>query len=99
MAKPEIRRGRHTSQNVSRRTAPADPPAPRTSRGSNVEREYLSVAECERMTGRSQWTWRRDAYEGKVASVKLGRLLKIPLSEVRRVMSAGYRPALATELQ
>jgi hypothetical protein len=60
-----------------------------------VEREYLSVVECEQMTGRSQWTWRRDAYEGRVASVKLGRLLRIPLSEVRRIMAEGLRPAVA----
>ena len=39
------------------------------------------------MTGRSRWSWRRDAYEGKIASVKLGAKLFIPISEIRRVVA------------
>jgi len=59
-----------------------------------VEREYLGVIEAETLSGRSKWTWRRDCYEGRVASVKAGRRLLIPLSEIRRVMAEGLRPRL-----
>jgi len=59
-----------------------------------IEREYLGVDDAETLSGRSRWTWRRDAYAGKVASVKLGRRLLIPMSEIRRVMAEGYRPAV-----
>lgn len=47
-------------------------------------------------TGLSHWTWRKYAYEGRVASIKLGKVLLIPASEVERVLAEGYRPALAT---
>jgi hypothetical protein len=59
-----------------------------------VEREYLGVDEAETLSGRSRWTWRRDCYAGRVASCKVGRRLLIPIDEVRRVMSEGYRPRL-----
>jgi hypothetical protein len=59
-----------------------------------IEPEYLGVGEAEIMTGRSRWTWRRDAYLGKIASVKLGGRLLIPLSEIRRVLAESYRPAV-----
>lgn len=57
--------------------------------------EYLSVNECEIVSGLSRWTWRRYAYEGKVASVKAGSRLLIPRSELDRVMQSGLRPAVA----
>jgi hypothetical protein len=59
-----------------------------------IEREYLGVGEAETLTGRSRWTWRRDAYQGRIASVKVGRRLLIPVAEIRRVMSEGLRPAV-----
>ncbi len=46
-------------------------------------------------TGLSPWTWRRWAYEGKVASIKVGSRLLIPRSEIERVLSEGLRPAVA----
>ena len=48
--------------------------------------EYLGVAEAESMTGVSRWTWRRWAYDGKIASVKLGKRLVIPASEIERLV-------------
>lgn len=54
--------------------------------------EYLSVLDAEILSGRSRWSWRRDAYSGKIASAKIGRRLLIPISEVRRVMEEGLRP-------
>lgn len=59
-----------------------------------VEPEYVSVLGAETMTGRSRWSWRRDAYEGKIASVKLGAKLLIPIAEIRRVIAENTRPRL-----
>lgn len=61
---------------------------------AKVEPELVSVQSAEIMTGRSRWSWRRDAYEGKIASVKLGAKLLIPISEVRRVIAENTRPRL-----
>jgi hypothetical protein len=59
---------------------------------AKVEPEYLSVNEAEILSGRSRWSWRKDAYSGRVSSVKCGRRLLIPLAEIRRVLSEGTRP-------
>ena len=59
-----------------------------------IEPELLGMADAEAMTGRSRWSWRRDAYEGKISSVKLGAKLLIPISEVRRVIAENTRPRL-----
>jgi hypothetical protein len=59
---------------------------------ARVEPELVSVQGAEVMTGRSRWSWRRDAYEGKIASVKLGAKLLIPIAEVRRVIAENTRP-------
>ncbi len=61
---------------------------------AKVEAEYVSVQGAETMTGRSRWSWRRDAYEGKIASVKLGAKLLIPIAEIRRVIAENTRPRL-----
>lgn len=63
----------------------------------NVEAEYLSVADAETFSGLSRWTWRAWAYSGRVASVKAGRRLLIPVTEIRRVMADGMRPRVVTE--
>lgn len=57
-----------------------------------VEAEFVSVAEAEAMTGRSRWSWRQDAYQGRIASTKIGRRLLLPISEIRRVLDQGMRP-------
>lgn len=59
-----------------------------------VRPKYLRVDQAELMSGVSRWTWRRWAYANKVASVKAGKRLLIPITEFDRVMSEGYRPAL-----
>ncbi len=61
---------------------------------AKVETEYVSVQGAETMTGRSRWSWRRDAYDGKIASVKLGAKLLIPIAEIRRVIAENTRPRL-----
>ncbi len=57
-----------------------------------IEPEYLSVDEAEILSGRSRWSWRKDAYAGRIASVKVGRRLLVPMTEVRRVLAEGTRP-------
>jgi hypothetical protein len=59
---------------------------------AKVEAELVSVQGAETMTGRSRWSWRRDAYDGRIASVKLGARLLIPISEIRRVIAENTRP-------
>lgn len=60
----------------------------------SVKADYLGVAEAEAQTGVSRWTWRRWAYDGRIASVKLGKRLLIPAAEIERLVTAGTRPAL-----
>lgn len=59
-----------------------------------VKAGYVSVIEAETHTGVSRWTWRRWALDGKIASVKLGRRLVIPISEIERLVAENTRPAL-----
>jgi len=59
-----------------------------------VEPQYLGVSEAETLTGVSKWTWRRWAYDGKVASVKLGKRLLIPTTEIDRLVAENTRPSL-----
>lgn len=57
-----------------------------------IQPELLGMADAEAMTGRSRWSWRRDCYSGAVASVKIGRRLFVPVSEVQRVIAENTRP-------
>ena len=59
---------------------------------AKLEPELVSVQGAETMTGRSRWSWRRDAYEGRIESVKLGARLLIPVREIRRVIAESTRP-------
>ena len=61
---------------------------------SASDNRHYGVNELEEFTGLSRWTWRRWAYDGKVASVKAGKRLLIPGTEVNRIMREGFRPAL-----
>jgi hypothetical protein len=56
-----------------------------------IEAELLGMADAEAMTGRSRWSWRRDCYSGVVTSVKIGRRLFLPVSEVHRVIAENTR--------
>jgi len=62
-----------------------------------IQPEFVSVDTAEIMTERSRWSWRKDAYAGRIASCKVGRRLLIPLSEVKRVMAEGFRPRVAEQ--
>jgi hypothetical protein len=60
-----------------------------------IQTELLGMADAEAMTGRSRWSWRRDCYSGAIASVKIGRRLFVPISEVRRVIAENTRPRVS----
>jgi predicted site-specific integrase-resolvase len=53
--------------------------------------QYLGANEAETRTGVSHWLWRRYAHEGRIASVKVGRRLLIPVAEIDRIMAEGMR--------
>ena len=59
---------------------------------TEVMAEYLGVADAEARTSISRWTWRRWAYSGKVSSVKMGKRLLIPASEISRLVAENTRP-------
>ena len=53
--------------------------------------KLLSVFQAEKLTGRKVSTWRRDIAERRINYVKLGRLVRIPLSEIERLIKKGWR--------
>lgn len=57
-----------------------------------ISEKLLTVFEAEVMTGRRASTWRRDIRERRVGHVRIGRQIRIPLSEVQRLIGNGYRP-------
>lgn len=50
------------------------------------------VKDAATRLGISIWTLRKKAYEGDVASIKIGAKLLIPESEVERLIREGMRP-------
>lgn len=53
----------------------------------------LSVGDFAETLGITQACVRRWILERKIATIKLGRLIRIPSSEVERLVSSGLRPA------
>jgi predicted site-specific integrase-resolvase len=53
------------------------------------------IKDAARLLGISIWTLRKKAYEGNVASVKIGVKLLVPESEITRLIQEGMRPRLA----
>lgn len=54
--------------------------------------ELITVKEFARLLSISIWAARKWAYQGKIASVKLGSRLQIPTAEVSRVIRDNWRP-------
>ena len=57
----------------------------------NRSAKLLTVFEAEERTGRKASTWRRDILRRKVAYVKIGRSVRIPLEAVDALISKGWR--------
>ena len=55
-----------------------------------AEDRLLTVEEVEGYLGRKAVTIRRDIRLGKLSCVRIGRHVRIPLSEVQEVMRKGY---------
>lgn len=55
--------------------------------------ELLSVGDVAQALGITVSAVRRWLLERKIASVKLGRLVRIPAGELDRIVQAGFRPA------
>ncbi len=53
----------------------------------------LSVPQVAERLGVTAACIRRWILERKIATVKLGRLIRVPASEVERLVSSGLRPA------
>jgi len=53
------------------------------------------VKSAAQRLGISVWTLRKKAYDGDVASVKIGVKLLIPESEIERIIREGLRPRLS----
>ena len=58
------------------------------------EKQLLSVFEAEALTGRKASTWRRDILKRKIPYVKIGRLVRIPVEVIERIITQGYRPSI-----
>jgi len=58
------------------------------------DEKLLTVFQAVEVTGRKAATWRKDIFLRRVAFVKIGRSVRIPLSEIERLVKEGYRPAL-----
>ena len=54
-------------------------------------RRLLTVDEAAELTRRKAATWRRDILERKVAYVKLGRSVRIPIEVVDDMIQKGWR--------
>lgn len=59
------------------------------------DERFLSVEEAEAMIGRKAATWRRDIFKRKIGYVNFGRLVRIPLSEIEKMVREGYRGSSA----
>lgn len=57
----------------------------------------MNVQEFAQALGVTTACVRRWILERRIASVKVGRLVKLPLSEVSRIIEAGLRPARSAQ--
>ena len=60
------------------------------------EREWLTVNEFAEALGISLACVRRWLLERKLASTRIGRLVRIPRAEIERIVQSGLRPARPT---
>jgi hypothetical protein len=61
-------------------------------------RRLVPVKEFARLLSVSIWAARKWVYSGKIASVKLGSRLQIPVSEIDRIIEENLRPRQQTPL-
>jgi excisionase family DNA binding protein len=61
-----------------------------------MELKLLKISEFASRLGVTQSCIRRWVLERRVATVKVGRLIRIPETEAERIVEAGLRPARIT---
>ena len=59
--------------------------------------KFLSPHELAERLSISRWTVYKMIGDGRIQSIKIGRLVRIPDSEVLRIVKQGLRPAKGTE--
>lgn len=64
----------------------------KATQATTTERHLLSPDEFARAIGVSHWTVRNHIAAGKVQSVRVGSLIKIPVSEIERVIKGSLAP-------
>jgi len=57
-------------------------------------RKLFTLKEAEELTGRRVSTWRRDILLRRIAYVKIGRQVRIPIEVISELIEVGYRPAI-----
>ena len=55
-----------------------------------MESRLVTLREAEAMTGRKVSSWRKDILRRRIAFVKLGKSVRIPVSEIERLVNAGW---------
>lgn len=55
------------------------------------DEKFLTVFEAQEITGRKAATWRRDILLKRISVVKFGRCVRIPLSEIHRLINEGFQ--------
>jgi excisionase family DNA binding protein len=58
-----------------------------------IDRSLLRVGEFASILGVTPACVRRWLLERKISSTRIGRLVRIPSSEVQRIVDSGFRPA------
>lgn len=53
-------------------------------------KRLLTVQEAERLTQRKASTWRRDILEKRIAYVKIGRQVRIPIEAIHELIAKGW---------
>jgi excisionase family DNA binding protein len=63
---------------------------------AKIQGRLMTIQRFADEIGISVWTARQYAYDGKIASVKIGKRLQVPATEVDRLIEQNMRPALQT---
>jgi excisionase family DNA binding protein len=60
----------------------------------NERKEWLTVNEFAEALGITEAAVRRWLLERRIASTRVGRLVRIPADEITRLVDSGFRPAV-----
>ena len=69
----------------------------KTTEKLGLKERLLSPHELAERLSVSRWTVYKMIGDGRIQSIKIGRLVRIPESEVLQIVEQGLRPAKGTE--